>query len=734
MNSHAHQNVSNCRVLVHLARRLAQGFRHQTCRPQHVLIVLLRNSGDFFEVGEKTFPTKELVHYLCISIENDPTFDEAQEALPLMQRSLSLEVQELEQSGENCHESLFVALVSMLPATLQDAMLKTATLNKRGCLEQGDVFHTYEAKKAGAPKTKTNEKLRKKINKLSFLEIVTIPESLDSIANYEEDLFKTIHVSLQRRTKNSVLLIGESGVGKTKMMHRFVATHMDSLAYRQRLFVEINSAAIFSDISLRGQLETKVNQLLQLAREYRQQIVFLVDEIHIILGNKEIGHLIKQELANGTLAILGTTTPSDSRSLIEKDQSIVRRFNRVEVKEPNVKVAAVMVRQFLEVNFPKAFSDAANNDFRFDELGLAGIAEYAVELSKKFIPNRNLPDKAVDLVDYAMSKARLYSEAGAAIALSHEDLELALSEMMQIPVEKVRRQYAKILRSFHGAASQKLFGQAEPIKEVELALENHFLFGASKTPMLLFAGPSGVGKTELARVLAKSFYSDTEKAFLKLDMSEFSEATALAKLLGGAPGYVGQEAPGQLTEPVRTHGQKVVVLDELDKAHSSVLPLLLQLADDGFIHDAYGRRVDFRNTIVVATGNWPVGSSSSDVRFELRGFLPPELIGRLTATVLFKTPDVEAFEKLCTLQFEQICKTLVESPMFKGMTFTAGAGVLAKLSRRYRSVSLGVRAMRRELEHTVLGLLKSIPDRPENVTSYRIEFDRDGELIIKQTF
>jgi ATP-dependent Clp protease ATP-binding subunit ClpC len=467
---------------------------------------------------------------------------------------------------------------------------------------------------------------------------------LDPLIGREREIEEAIDILGKRRTNNP-LLVGEPGVGKTAIVEG-VAQRLLSERASDRLVVELDMANVVAGTQLRGAFSEKLNGIKEEVRRAAGRVVVFIDEIHTVMGAGATGegpqdaaNELKAALARGEFPCIGATTHDEYRQHIERDPALERRFTPVLVREPPVADTVKILRGLV----PRY---EQHHRVRYEPEAL----EAAAALSARYITDRFLPDKAVAVIDLAGSRARREGVA----AVGPELVARVVAKMAGIPESRLVASDRDRLLGIGSFLAGRVLGHADAIARVATVLRRNYAGFASRRPMgsFLFAGPTGVGKTEFARALADALYGSAD-ALVQVDMTECSEPTGVARLVGAAPGYVGYGDSGQLTEAVRRRPASVVVLDEIDKAHRDVLMLLLPVLEEGRLTDGRGRQIDFCNTVVVLTsnagaseavrGSGVIGfgaqaqptSSGAQGLAAARGALPIELLNRLDETIWF---------------------------------------------------------------------------------------------------
>ena len=432
---------------------------------------------------------------------------------------------------------------------------------------------------------------------------------LDPVIGRDKEIERLTHILL-RRTKNNPIIIGEAGVGKTAVIEglsqNIVAGNVpDQL--KDKKIIELDLAALIAGASHRGEFEERLKNVIKEVQVSGGKILLFIDEIHTLIGAGEEGggamdasNIIKPYLARGQLQLIGTTTTAEYRKYFEKDKAFQRRFQSVIVDEPDEETAMKML-EVLKEKYEKYHSVVITPD----------AIKFSVTLSKKYVGERYLPDKAIDLLDEAAAEVKLKHAQGQRqdTELKRADIEKVVSDWTGIPITRLTEDEGKKLLQLEDLIHSRLIDQEEAVAAVSEAVRRGRIgLAAANRPIasFIFLGPTGVGKTELAKTLAEILFGKDD-AMVRLDMSEYMEKHEVAKLIGAPPGYVGYEEGGQLTEAVRAKPYSIVLLDEVEKAHPDVFNILLQLLEDGRLTDNKGNTISFKNTIVIATSN--IGSS-----------------------------------------------------------------------------------------------------------------------------
>lgn len=597
-------------------------------------------------------------------------------------------------------------------------------------------------------------------------------DELDAMIGRERELERMITV-LSRRTKNNPVLIGEPGVGKTAIVEglaqRIVSGNVPDHLIDQRV-IQLDLASMVAGTKYRGEFEERLKRVIDELRRHKNHIVF-IDELHLLVGagsaegSMDAANILKPALARGEIRLIGATTFDEYRKRIEPDSALERRFQSIVVKEPSP-VETIQI-----VNGLKPYYEAHHAVEMSDE-----VIESAVRFADRYIADRQRPDKAIDVIDEAAALTRIKTSRGAArlrdlrreerqleekiedavnnedyeraalyktrlsrivaeieentktrsaVKLTEDDIARAIAMMTGIPVEKVNSSEKTLLKNLEKRLGKYVIGQDEAVRSVARAIRRGRSGIADRRRPIgsfVFMGPTGVGKTELARVIAREVFGN-ESALIKIDMSEFAEKHTTSRLLGAPAGYVGYEDGGKLTDKIRRQPYSVVLFDEIEKAHPDVFNLLLQLLEDGTMTDAKGREVDFSNTIVILTSN--LGSDfmtrESKLGFHahdaaerqqleevhreneaaaekaLERFMRPELLNRFDAVVTFRALTRADISHVFKRLSDDLSARLV--PKGIGLSFTPAAK--RWLIDRGFDEKRGARPLRRTIERFV---------------------------------
>ncbi|HRC55728.1 MAG TPA: ATP-dependent Clp protease ATP-binding subunit ClpA, partial [Kofleriaceae bacterium] len=492
---------------------------------------------------------------------------------------------------------------------------------------------------------------------------------IDPLIGRADELERMIQV-LCRRRKNNPLLIGEPGVGKTALAEGLALRIVEGKtpdALREARVYSLDMTAVLAGTRYRGDFEERIKAVIKVLTEDKHSILF-IDEIHTIIGagatsggTMDAANILKPALSNGELRCIGSTTFKDYRQAFERDRALSRRFQRIDVGEPSVS-EAIEILKGLRVKYEEhhgvKYTDAA--------------IEAACELSARHISGSQLPDKAIDVMDEAGARVRLMEEATRPTEIRPSLIEEIVAKIARIPTRSVSTADKSKLANIEPELKRSIFGQDAAIEQLGTAikLSRAGLGNPNKpTGCFLFAGPTGVGKTELAKQLASVLGVE----FIRFDMSEYMEKHTVSRLIGAPPGYVGFDQGGQLTDAVNKHPYSVIVLDEIEKAHSDIFNILLQVMDHATLTDNNGRKADFRNVVLIMTSN--AGSremalgrigfgdsvaDSKDGKKAIERVFTPEFRNRLDATVFFGALSPEIIRKVVQKFLDEVDGQLAE--------------------------------------------------------------------------
>ncbi len=528
---------------------------------------------------------------------------------------------------------------------------------------------------------------------------------IDPLIGREAEVERAVQI-LCRRRKNNPLLVGEAGVGKTAIaegLARKIVEGEIPEVLKDATIYALDLGGLVAGTKYRGEFEKRLKAVLRELKKIPNSILF-IDEIHTIIGagaasggTMDASNLIKPMLAAGELRCIGSTTYQEFRGIFEKDHALNRRFQKIDVVEPSVEEVVEILKGLRE-----RFEE--HHNVRYSDEAL----QAAAELSAKYINDRHMPDKAIDVIDEAGAATRLQPEASRVTRVEVEQVEAVVARMARIPERKVSTSDVEALRNLDRDLRMVIYGQDEAIDALTTAIRmNRSGLADENKPVgsFLFAGPTGVGKTEVTRQLARILGLE----LIRFDMSEYMERHAVSRLIGAPPGYVGFDQGGLLTEEITKHPHSVLLLDEIEKAHPDVFNLLLQVMDHGTLTDNNGRKADFRNVIIVMTTNagaaemsrrsigFTSQDHSSDGREAINRMFTPEFRNRLDAIVQFRPLGLEHVRKVVDKFLFELEGQLAE----KSVTFSVDDEVRLWLAERGYDPKMGARPMARLIQEKI---------------------------------
>jgi ATP-dependent Clp protease ATP-binding subunit ClpC len=512
---------------------------------------------------------------------------------------------------------------------------------------------------------------------------------LDPVIGRDDEIERVVSI-LARRSKNNPVLVGEPGVGKTAVVEglaqRIVAGNVPA-TLRGKKVLALSLGPLVAGTKYRGEFEGRVKRILDEVKRSARDVVLFIDELHTLVGagaaegSLDLSSMIKPELARGELQCIGATTFVEYRKYIESDAALERRFQPVMVEEPSIDQTISILRGLRE-GYARHHKVVITDD----------AVDSAAQLSARYIADRFLPDKAIDLMDEAAAFVALQNR-GEVVAphVTREHVAAVVTRWTGIPQSSLSESQANQLLDLEAQLSRRVIGQDRAIASVSEAVRRARAgLHDPRKPLgsFLFRGPSGVGKTELAKSLAEALFG-SEAALVRIDLSEFTEANSISRLLGAPPGYAGHDEPGQLTEPVRRRPYCVVLFDELEKAHPDVAAVLLQILDDGRVTDAKGRTIDFRHALIVLTTNL----EDDEMSFALR----PELINRIDEVVAFEALGLPEIEAIVTIHADALGQRLGA----RNVTLHLSDEAKLYLARVSMGAGSGARYVQRTVSHYV---------------------------------
>lgn len=786
--------------VLEIAKEQAQNFHHRIIGTEHVLLALvIEANGDAGKLLRErnvtpTLVREEIERYTGYGSSPKATYMEMSPRLSLV---LNFAKQKADELGTAQIETKHI-LLGLLASDqiLASLILKNIGVDPRdlsqdvndsfmdGSGEENNVLGISSATgmKKGKSLTPNLDKVSVNLNKRAR------EGAIDPVIGRDKEIKRVIQI-LSRRTKNNPVLVGEPGVGKTAVAQGIAAAIVnhevpDTLAKKRVMALDMGS--LIAGTKYRGEFEDRMKKILKEIQQDGSVILF-VDEMHTLIGAGgaegaiDASNILKPSLARGDIQMIGATTFDEYQKYIEKDQALARRFQQVKIGEPS-KEETVDILKGLRPKYEKfhnvKIEDEAIND--------------AVEFSTRYIANRFLPDKAIDLIDEASAAVKIQAigksdprltkldtqindvihqkEQAAenqnfvqAAKLRDEENKLTqdrdkliekvenknskksivdsdkiaqiVSEWTGVPVTRMKKSETKRLAHLESILHERVIGQDEAISAVSRAIRrSRSGIKDENRPIgsFLFLGPTGVGKTELAKALAAAVFG-SERNIIRVDMSEYMDQIATSKLIGSAPGYVGYEEGGQLSERVRRNPYSVILLDEVEKAHPDVFNLLLQVLDEGFLTDSKGRKVDFRNTIIIMTSNLGSRSLQEDktvgfaadnadknklqqekVTAAVKQFFRPEFLNRIDETVVFDSLTKKQLREIVSLMTGHLVDRLAK----KDVTLKISLAALDVLAKDGFDPEMGARPLRRAIQHELEDVIA------EDLISEKIKADQ----------
>ena len=788
--------------VLEIAKEQAQNFHHRIIGTEHVLLALvIEANGDAGKLLRErnvtpTLVREEIERYTGYGSSPKATYMEMSPRLSLVLNFAKQKADELGTAQIETRHILLGLLAS--DQILASLILKNIGVNPRDLSQDvNDSFMDGSGDEENVLGISSSTSMKKGKSLTPNLDKVSVnlnkrarEGAIDPVIGRDKEIERVIQI-LSRRTKNNPVLVGEPGVGKTAVAQGIASAIVnhevpDTLAKKRVMALDMGS--LIAGTKYRGEFEDRMKKILKEIQQDGSVILF-VDEMHTLIGAGgaegaiDASNILKPSLARGDIQMIGATTFDEYQKYIEKDQALARRFQQVKIGEPS-KEETINILRGLRPKYEKfhnvKIEDEAIND--------------AVEFSTRYIANRFLPDKAIDLIDEASAAVKIQAigktdprltkldtqindvihqkEQAAenqnfvqAAKLRDEENKLAqdrdkliekvenknskksivgsdqiaqiVSEWTGVPVTRMKKSETKRLAHLENILHERVIGQDKAISAVSRAIRrSRSGIKDENRPIgsFLFLGPTGVGKTELAKALAAAVFG-SERNIIRVDMSEYMDQIATSKLIGSAPGYVGYEEGGQLSERVRRNPYSVILLDEVEKAHPDVFNLLLQVLDEGFLTDSKGRKVDFRNTIIIMTSNLGSRSLQEDktvgfaadntdknklqqekVTAAVKQFFRPEFLNRIDETVVFDSLTKKQLREIVSLMTGHLVDRLAR----KDVTLKISPAALDVLAKDGFDPEMGARPLRRAIQHELEDVIA------EDVISEKI---KSGQIV-----
>ncbi len=770
--------TEQAREVLASSQAIASRYRHVQWDVEHILLALLeQHDGLTSQILSKLGINVEAVRKRVeTGLDRAPkaSYETAQiYATPRIARLMDNAAREADRLKDD-----FISTEHLLIAITNEDKGEAATILKEFGIDQEKIYRALQDIRRGhRVDSPTAESRYRSLEKYGRdLTELAKQGKLDPVIGRDEEIKRVMQI-LTRRTKNNPVIIGEAGVGKTAiaegLAHKIAAGDVpDSL--RNKRVIALDMGALVAGSKFRGEFEERLKAVMDEVRQASGEIILFIDEIHTVVGAGaaegaiDASNMLKPALARGELQCIGATTLDEYREHIEKDKALERRLQPVFLSEPSVEMTIEMLRG-LRPRYE------AHHKIKIDDSALVAAAR----LSQRYIADRFLPDKAIDLIDEAASKLRIdmeskppdIKELDARIKQLQDEEEAAAqrgdyqkaaelrSQRLQLEPERDKREaewrrekkidsavdeesIAELVSKWTGIPVARILeGETEKLLHMEERLHRRIVnqdeavsaiseairrgragLKDPKRPIgsFIFLGPTGVGKTELAKALAQ-FLFDDEDAMIRLDMSEFMEKHTVSRLIGAPPGYVGYEEAGQLTEAVRRRPFRVILFDEIEKAHPDVLNILLQILEDGRLTDGHGRTVDFKNTVVIMTSNLgtqefqrqAIGFSrqekseqqrlKSTIETALKQTFRPEFLNRIDDIIIFQPLTQEHLKKIVDLLIREVEKRLADRDIKLELDDNAKSWLL----RQGYEPAFGARPLRRAIQHYIENPLSS---------------------------
>lgn len=695
----------------------AKSSKHEYLTLEHIFLMLLHDEtieNLFIDLGvdaNKLFDdTKKYID------ENTPVLPEGVEDEPVETVALSSTIEYMvahtQTSGRPTAnvEDMFAAILKD-EKSYATYLLKNLGIQRVDVLEE--ISHKAPEDELGLQPNKDEDKENKVLEKNST-ELVALAKKgeIDPVIGRDKEISRVIEI-LSRRKKNNPILVGEPGVGKTAIAEGLALQIADEkvpeFLYDSKVF-SIDMGSMLAGTKYRGDFEKKLKSLLQEVSRVPNAILF-IDEIHTIVGAGSVGgsamdasNILKPMLANGKLRCIGATTFAEFRNDFSKDKALSRRFAKVDIDEPSIE-DAITILDGLKSKYEEFHEVLYSKD----------AIETAVELSKKYITDRFLPDCAIDVIDEvgASKKITLASELKTKtkknITISQVDIEATIAKMAHIPAKSATKSDLSLLKTLEKNMQKRVFGQDDAITSIVQSIKrNKAGLGLDKKPIgsFLFTGPTGVGKTEVAKELSNQLGVHFER----FDMSEYMEAHTISRLIGAPAGYVGFEQGGLLTEAIRKHPHTVLLLDEIEKAHPDLMSILLQVMDNAELTDNSGNKADFQNVILIMTSN--LGATEANVmgfakddglneNKAINKFFAPEFRNRLDNIVSFAALSLDIVAKVAGKFIEDLEEQLSD----KNIKISITAKAKKQLAELGYDKAMGARPLNRVISDKIKNVL-----------------------------
>ena len=734
-------------VSLHMAFMDARQKRHELITVEHLLLAMLDNpsaSEVLSSCGANLDKLREEIvghieeHTPKVSgkeeVDTQPTLGfqrVIQRAMLHVQSSGKKEV-----TGANVLVAIFGEKDSHAVYFLHEqgiARLDVVNFIAHGIAKTTENIQKESTQDTSGAETKTNKGLETYTVNLNKL---VIEGKIDPLIGRENEVERVVQI-LCRRRKNNPLLVGEAGVGKTAIAEGLAKKIVDKnipAVLENMTIYSLDLGALIAGTKYRGDFEQRLKLVIKQLGEQKNSILF-IDEIHTIIGagsasggTLDASNILKPALARGNIKCIGATTYQEFRSVFEKDHALTRRFQKIDVEEPSVK-NTIEILKGLKSHFEN------HHNVKFTNNALVSAAE----LSAKFLNDRRLPDKAIDIIDEAGAAQRILPKNKQKKNIGTKEIEDVISKIARIPAKNINKDDRNSLKNLERDLKAVIFGQDKAIETLSNAIKmSRSGIGPIDRPIgsFLFSGPTGVGKTEVARQLAYTLGIE----LIRIDMSEYMERHSVSKLIGAPPGYVGYDQGGILTEQVNKNPYSVLLLDEIEKANPEIFNILLQVMDNGTLTDSNGRKTDFRNVTIIMTTNagaealsksnfgFTQTKTSGDENVEIKKTFSPEFRNRLDATVSFKSLDNEVILKVVDKFLIQLETQLHDKKVDASFT----DDLKSYLAKSGFDEQMGARPMARLIQDTIRKALADelLFGKLTNGGEVEIDIDENEKIVL----
>ncbi|MGB5792447.1 AAA family ATPase, partial [Poseidonibacter sp.] len=692
----------------------AKNSKHEYLTLEHIFLMLLHDESIenlFIDLGidtDKLFvKTKKYID------DNTPKLPAGFDDEPIETIALTSTIEYMVAHAQTSGK-VNASVEDMFVAILKDEKSYAAYLINALGIEKIDILEEISHKDVDENSSDNNEDSNNKVLDKNSTELVSVAKKgeIDPVIGRDNEISRVIEI-LSRRKKNNPILVGEPGVGKTAIAEglalKISNKEVPEFLHDAKVF-SIDMGSMLAGTKYRGDFEKKLKSLLQEVLKIPNSILF-IDEIHTLVGAGSVGgsamdasNILKPMLANGKLRCIGATTFSEFRNDFAKDKALSRRFAKVDIAEPSIE-DSIIILDGLKSKY---------EDFHGVKYSKGAISS-AVELSKKYITDRFLPDCAIDVIDEVGSSKKISlsssekNKTKSNITITQKDVEETISKMAHIPAKSATKSDLTLLKSLEKNMQKRVFGQDTAITKIVQSIKrNKAGLGLDKKPIgsFLFTGPTGVGKTEVAKELSTQLGIHFER----FDMSEYMEAHTISRLIGAPAGYVGFEQGGLLTEAIRKHPHTVLLLDEIEKAHPDLMSILLQVMDNAELTDNSGNKADFQNVILVMTSN--LGSAEANVmgfakndslneNKAIQSFFAPEFRNRLDSVVSFDSLSIDIVTKVAGKFIEDLESQLSD----KNIKINITARAKKELATLGYDKAMGARPLNRVISDKIKNVL-----------------------------